>query len=626
MKSFVKNMDSVQLQLWEKKEREIVDYISEKLNANNWGMQPFCKNSSTFQYFINHLSFVILSFLNEDNGKELFIQIPTEELANKTFGDNGNARVLQDEFFNMIAETVAYCLKMSTAESTFEKVIVPDGISYRNGDEGRIDWYEVGDVIYANHVELGDIFWMCDLNSKGNRRLFCKRKNNVEWNLSEERLRQCSNLFKIVGSSVNRNGKLQGRILDEVKKEVDAIRKYGNTKQYSKAVFASCETYFPKQSRKMRNYLNEQIDFESDFKSLSNADSEIIVAFSDVAYLLDYKRYRNSEAKKIIYIGSDFPDHSIQTYPFTYREIYWYCSGGHNVSYIEPKITLLRFQWLEDVAKGFDNLMQNLQNMDAAMSNDLTRKLKSYLLYPFTDVRFDEKVLGDSQKEFDFEWLVEKGVVDVDTSFETIKEIEKWYKGLKFEEDNPKRVFLSDRKDNPLIIYRNCSFKNRIKRLKGNRNQIIIDCASNNPRYNGRARDNAYRYCVKNHLFANIECLYYDGFEDRYKSKLQEYLDEEIDVYKKEQRVKYGTSFDLSKSNSVSGTLSHFCLEDYFDSLDDERSFFVHYSESDQCCVVFKSNEQAVVDGDVLVEKGKDFVRVPIDDVEGYEENDVKIT
>jgi hypothetical protein len=146
-----------------------------------------------------------------------------------------------------------------------------------------------------------------------------------------------------------------------------------------------------------------------------------------------------------------------------------------------------------------------------------------------------------------------------------------------------------------LILGKNSSYRNNVKRLCGYSNKIVADNLTDSN------KDKRYPYILRYHLFANIIALYYKN-ENYALRKLQKYIDKEIEYYAVDYRKALGTDISIDISQPVEELPGW--LDKFFD---EEYNINVSIStQSDKCYVTFEDGTNDIVDGEVIADLGED--------------------
>ena len=357
--------------IWQKEAQKIDDTIHEKVSPWIPFLPQKVETLLRFDRFQEHLTHVIMSFLQEGNPtsmpQELFIQVPLEELANKRNNSN-----LQIKTFEITTGTIATCLLLSTIEKVVDCIKIPKGVTYKGENS---NWYNVGDQFFANHPDEGKVLITCDQTSTGNKRLTYKRLNDNarrikrpdEWNAFFD---ECNGLYHIKSNARQNISEIDSQI----KKLESLLPLAGNVRQYLSAALVRIGSYPPLNENVPINsrYFDTIVQENSIERIKRDARTEVVVVVGDLRYKNLASVFRRKAFKKIIYIGCEAPGENIATYPFTFREMYRYCAPS-NQKYWEPQIENIKFDWLDGTMRTF------MEHLDSLSEEGLTEEMKKRL-------------------------------------------------------------------------------------------------------------------------------------------------------------------------------------------------------------------------------------------------------
>ena len=345
------------------------------------------------------------------------------------------------------------------------------------------------------------------------------------------------------------------------------------------------------------------ITITTNAQNASRTNPEIIIALGDDKYLRCYNRYRNSAARKIIYVGTDIPYDNVPTYAFTFQEIYRYCRTSEDSFFCDPLFIPLRFEWLEECWRQLMNILDRCKESDPALTDDIIHTAVIRLLRPFCNMNFNADKLNDL-KERITESLDDIFPFDVDIS--TLERVLDWYGTLTFDGINPKREYVIENQPD-LAIARFDSYKRRLQELHGDGNRIIVDNLA------CHQYDDRYEYILCNLLFTNIVSVYYEGFEDASRQTVERFLSNESNRLARRQ---YGTNVDVPLADDD----IHTDYDNYFE--EEYRLSCVVYEAGDTVSyrVTFSDRTSENIDGDILVDFGSGFERVNISSLREQED------
>ena len=585
------------------------------------------KGMPLFQNFQEHLMYVIMSFLNQENTsdfpQELFIQIPVEEFANLK-GRNGRDNV-QTESFEKVTGTVAACLTLSTINFIWNRIKVPENVTYRGE---KSNWYKNGDRFLVFHQDKGPLVLDCDLNDRNNPRL----TYNSGRRLIDESFIECcrGNIFHVNPSSSGTKG------IETQLNQIRIIQKLqSTTRQYDSVALVHIGRYAPiNENIPIESRYFDTLDCHNSIENLQNALGEtntkdVIIVIGDKRYKEKRQAFRDCAAKKIIYIGSEEPAPNILTYPFTYRELYRYCAPKEDLRFEEP--TMLKnidFPWLDEAMKSLDKRLNEISQTDEFLTEDVKASIKYFFRSRFTDIAFCKEKWETQKYEIDL-----SSIISFESPQETIDSIHEWCENLEYNDiASPKCIEIAKRQLKPALVYgkdwkKQLVFNKRTKgiiidktlrtsyitdipNLTNEGNLIVLDCASYNKGKNDAPKYKAYQYTLSHHLFSHIVALYYKC-EDKYIKGIQWFLNQEFNCYESMMRKQLGTTIPIeevkdSPFEEVNETI--FSLEDFMDANDKTG----RWTESRKAIATFKNGEEKRIDGDVLVVDGEKLVRKSI--------------
>ena len=581
-------MNNQELEQWKKSEDLIDARIDKILSEKGWDilLPKGLDNQDRMKAFYEHVMYVVNSFLEEDETRELFIQLPTEELANR---DSKGEDAKQVKRFRWLNGTIAACLQMATIEQLRNNLFVSKETDYNN----TINRYHVGDYFLAKKHDGGYYYVDTIGNDDHHSRLrFYNSQNGKLQGNPREAFDDCVSGFFVRISKIPaqlRNG------INQICNAIDTVNKTPNiSKRFRSAAFVSTGAYSPLNERVItdNSLFNLPFKFFSDYLSAISYNPEIIIVCGDPRYLKVAQAYRNSDAKKIIYIGSEAPFERIKTYPFTFREIYRYSSL--RMSFTEPTMNTLTFPWLEERQRELEVVLDDCMKNDEDFSEEDRNCVLRNLICSLSRYDFDANQLKRIKEKYSEDNIDEEFNLSIDVSDNTIAKISSWIQSLEFDDVNPKANWINSQKAT-LILGKNSSYRNNVKRLCGYSNKIVADNLTDSN------KDKRYPYILRYHLFANIIALYYKN-ENYALRKLQKYIDKEIEYYAVDYRKALGTDISIDISQPVEELPGW--LDKFFD---EEYNINVSIStQSDKCYVTFEDGTNDIVDGEVIADLGED--------------------
>ena len=581
-------MNNQELEQWKKSEDLIDARIDKILSEKGWDilLPKGLDNQDRMKAFYEHVMYVVNSFLEEDETRELFIQLPTEELANR---DSKGEDAKQVKRFRWLNGTIAACLQMATIEQLRNNLFVSKETDYNN----TINRYHVGDYFLAKKHDGGYYYVDTIGNDDHHSRLrFYNSQNGKLQGNPREAFDDCVSGFFVRISKIPaqlRNG------INQICNAIDTVNKTPNiSKRFQSAAFVSTGAYSPLNERVItdNSLFNLPFKFFSDYLSAISYNPEIIIVCGDPRYLKVAQAYRNSDAKKIIYIGSEAPFERIKTYPFTFREIYRYSSL--RMSFTEPTMNTLTFPWLEERQRELEVVLDDCMKNDEDFSEEDRNCVLRNLICSLSRYDFDANQLKRIKEKYSEDNIDEEFNLSIDVSDNTIAKISSWIQSLEFDDVNPKANWINSQKAT-LILGKNSSYRNNVKRLCGYSNKIVADNLTDSN------KDKRYPYILRYHLFANIIALYYKN-ENYALRKLQKYIDKEIEYYAVDYRKALGTDISIDISQPVEE------LPDWLDKFFEDE-YYINQSissKSERCRVVFEDGTSDVIDGDVIADMGEE--------------------
>ncbi|WP_315333896.1 hypothetical protein [Porphyromonas endodontalis] len=532
---------------WRTYTRELEEKINVVLEKRSWEKTIPQKAKNLLPLF-RHLTIAINSFLESDKS-DLFIKIPVEKLVFKT-GKNDHQKEVDTH--NLLSGTVLGCLATATSV-VFKKNIHPNIESHILGDDAEFkendtfccrNLREDRKYIYARAVKE-DV-------SKPLRLKFWKG-NNLCYNPEEMFNNYCDQDSFIRISDIpsqKRNG------FNKIEKAVVLVDNLPSLNQeYGSATLVTAYTpeneTIPINNTLLPlpyNCLNEFIAKES--------SKEILVFVGDKTYQKEMQSIYNREAKKLIFIGSEFPYskvHQPKCYELSYRELHE-CIGQKN-GFTLPKSCILEFPWLERAKNELEKILSDYDN--GTIEPILKKKVINYALAHMTSPDFDEETLQRMKDEYDEYWLynvtgaslLEEGLGD---------RILDWLQDLSFEgEVNPKKAWLDENKREKFTFIPNTRHiqKKSIKKPLGEGNSFVIGTLSI---FNNDISSSALGYILRYQINPQITVLYYKEIEASRSFALKRYIESEDIIYRSELRKNWTLAWsnqtqELSNETSYNG-------------------------------------------------------------------------
>jgi len=254
----------------------------------------------------------------------------------------------------------------------------------------------------------------------------------------------------------------------------------------------------------------------------------------------------------------------------------------------------LTFPWLEERQRELEVVLDDCMKNDEDFSEEDRNCVLRNLICSLSRYDFDANQLKRIKEKYSEDNIDEEFNLSIDVSDNTIAKISSWIQSLEFDDVNPKANWINSQKAT-LILGKNSSYRNNVKRLCGYSNKIVADNLTDSN------KDKRYPYILRYHLFANIIALYYKN-ENYALRKLQKYIDKEIEYYAVDYRKALGTDISIDISQPVEELPGW--LDKFFD---EEYNINVSIStQSDKCYVTFEDGTNDIVDGEVIADLGED--------------------
>lgn len=610
----------INYQQWTEDVQRVDEMIHTRLEENHFScFLPTLsgRNYPNFMAFQEHLMYVIISFLNEENSadnrpKELFIQLPIEEFA--VAGRD------QDNNFRRLVGTAEACLQLCSVGSYYDCInVTPEMV-----EQGLDDWSNNGEYFVGFNTDGG-----VHLLRRCGRRFQRYYPVNRRWFDTNPQMFFGQNIFNriirvtngIRPNDLNRVEAAFARLGQYVEASGDVIR------QYQKAFLIR---------RDMYNSLNDNLIDETCFgigvverrNTIPNVqnvgDDAVVVLVGDAAYNRQHRRCVNLGFKKIIYIGSERPGEQIPTYPFTFREMCRYCSlnGNQRFDYQLPEfVENIQFPWLDNAIEGFKRVLEGVNPQFENGGNKALRLFSSFCSHlDFGSARWQDKwpsVKDSILNCFDYTTTIE----NYDAFAEGYDKIEAYLDSLVYEEEsNPKKsqaeeiTRRADNRTRTLVLSRSSSYKRAINRLASDRNIVVIDRAANVPSIDA-AWSSAYRWVARYRPYATTVYALYYTHEASYANSLRDFLNSEESCYTKELRCRYGTQMCFGGDN-VGEAVAAPVLEDFMSEPEFEGDYDSRWYSGVKYQVTFEDGSQTIIDGDVLMHDDEGWRRIGVEELQ----------
>lgn len=581
-------MNDQQKKQWESEESRIDDMINSASELRWDFINPSTGAPSTNEIasFFKHIAYIVTKFLESDNSpEELFINLPVEELAHNENNELQNLRWTQ------LCGIIINELFLSTADAAI-RMINPQPEEYCNNDK------------FVYHTPNG------------------KKWLLARYNLQEGYMEDDTNRYNVQATFEQSTLKLRVKreLIFKKAPDYEYLFKVRNflTKlsdirlgtRYCSAVLSSLKGLPPQKDTNIlwnSLYFDSPVRFCSSHKQFTGngKSADVIVVLGDKKYQYPEIWNLTPHTKKIIYIGSEPPHDNILTYDFTIREMYRYCAVNPEQQYKEPEVKYLEFPWLNDRKAELEKILADCAQTDQTLTPQIQQNCKRKLLMPFTNASFDADRLAKLKEIYKDEELI-GDFLDYDTNGSTVERISEWYQGLSFDGVNPKMEYMNaaiNKNKETICLPKWKSYRNTLKKCSLEFPQVIFDGLAD-PKY-----DDRYKYLLRYCLYANVESLYYTGYEESWAQSLMRFVSKEFEAYKSELRTAWGTSITFENAEIAEEPEKEIKLEDFFDY---ERNIYSGiYSGSSICYrVKFSDKTSAEISGDVLRVSDEEIIRV----------------
>lgn len=589
-------MTQKQLECWTASVQNMDAQISNYLQTRGWErLLPALDNESNgVEAFYSHIMYILMQFLENDD-RELFIKLPIQELANL---DEDNNDILQISRWEKLLGTVMGCLVLSTHDAQQNMVYVTNG-QYRDRD--RFFCYDMRGNFACEYYANNRSFLPIRGNGRNVTARFMNALGKYKLHLGNDDRVNTTNAqmdFLSFDDENRRDTKVYPIIQYKSASLVSSNSEYDN----SNLGIAYQSEYIQTPVRKLNK--NQATGREA---------TEIIVVVGDRYYSNCAQAYRNTDARKIIYIGTELPYADIPTYAFTYRELYRYlCPEG--AFYQDPDITVVDFPWLMEKEVELRNLLQRLSQQDASLTERRQRDLVYSILGKFLDSNFSSETLDVLRTRYDEEWLYEQ--MSDECEVETFDSLLDWYNQLSFDGTNPKQAWF-DAQEGTLVIRRGESYKNRCKNLKGYNNVILVESLTVSE------YDDRYNYIHRYHLAPLTRTIFYRKYEDWALRRLNNELERELEVYNSELRTLWNTSVAIAEvsvetpvQEDQARTIFELISREEYEHIEkDWYEWYSNRSNRRNSYQVIIDHDVVELDGDILLVEDGTYTQINIRDL-----------
>ena len=499
-------------------------------------------------YFFKELAYVIDWFLEQNESKEFFIQIPVDRL-----GDVKHHVQNFEAFNQVIARTLALhgvqrMKKLFEPEMTLDELVfINQEIQFGLVSDFRFfkcENHRFKELLKPNHPQPGRQYGRMILSLVDYKNQYGNR--SVKLNYVPESAR--SNLRERIKNHIK-------GFLDFMEKSLKLTRH-----QYDKLAILgyniNTNDFVPLISRNIEQYLHSNIEHVTNSNHLAE-DIDVLVVIGDLKYqqnnLVNIARNRLNDPskplKKVVYIGSELPEQGMLKYPFSYRELYYFFRDN-DFAFPEHNVKSLSYEWAEEKKKELKNIMVE-KAPDLLEHTNLVEHILAIFLNPFLAIEFDEekaKKVYTQIEERLYDFYIEN---EMEINGDLFSAIDGWLEELMKNlpnccEDNPKKNYFENTHN-----FLMCKNKNTIPRVKNSFKRRTRDWLNKNSGrdyfvFDSMSSNNfeAYQHMLRKGLIGKFTVLYYRGFENGGVSQLQRFLGKEINVYNDKLRKKItGISF-----------------------------------------------------------------------------------
>lgn len=554
--------------------------IGEYIRERNWERYIPDTDCEQYKALCRHLLYVITRFLEDTDpqNRELFIAIPFEE-----FADIGNNE-LQTNRWRDFVTTIISCLSLATADqlkqNTIGEIGEGDSMLYIYGQNA------VGKCVLRDERAYGAAGRAAgQIDNNYSRAIFKTKCRSGFRGLN-------AGLFMRLIELLNDGGILEN------------LTKNKLTRQYSSAALVSLDI---RPSRDITpwddDWLLSPVSFATKYNDVTgrNHNYDILVVFGDRKYMKSgmtiEQRYRNTNANKIIYIGTK-EINTGQSYAFSVRELYHYCYNGN---FQRPNTVMLTFGWLNERKEELEALLSECAERDETLTEPVQKRTARKFLCQFQNADFDSEKLTEIKTFWDCERIGDT-FADPDTLESTINSVYNWFQNLQFNEINPKREYMNNHPESDSF-----SRFQAVKRCVRNDNEsrsIILDNLGFHERY-----DDRYSHILRYNVQMNVTALYYEGFEEYSLNCLNRFLDNylwytstpfrESGITRVELNVQQQDARQVEITTGL--TLNDFLDDDFLDYEYNENNHPMYARDSINYYVEFTDNTQVNIDGNIVV-------------------------
>lgn len=549
---------------WTKYNDSLNKEVSAQLKRHGWDktipeLEGKHAKYPSLEPLFRHIALIINRFLEDEEPRYLFIKIPVEELAPVDYSEGEANDKTQLEAYNLFSGMVLGCLATATAPA-FKTTLHPRFTSHELG-EG----YEENQHFCCLH-EGSDLYATTKRGQRGPLKLCFERK--FDHRIAFERCDKDSFL------RIAQKPKQAEAEYNKIKKEAelaDALPEL--SRRYESATFVV--NYDPENPKipEPDGYLVTPYNLQKEFDSHPERCSrDILVFMGDKTYRDRWQEVRNGKTKKIIFIGTDYPDQDKKTlcYELTPRELHNSIrlekkeerekkekkkkgkgkKKGHKPqedNYKPAEVCELDFPWLEESASELRSKLKGFLHDGEALSPKQVNRLISYLTAPMLRAEFDAEEL-ERIKEADYVYTLSSVLREGGESLrdELIELVEDWLEGLSFEGQNPKREWMEQNPGYmPALNNKGYIRKRDIRRAEPDQHKFVISSLSI---YKNDISATALGYILRHRVRPEVKVLYYKGLEEVRLNALNSYHAEEECILGAELRRRWTLALEQPKN------------------------------------------------------------------------------
>lgn len=496
--------------------------------------------------FFRAISHVMRQFLESD-ADSLFIQIPVDELASNKAEQDGN--------FFKFEEAISHTLAMA---------VYPGTLNAQNLDDLNCgDFYYTADNVKCRGGENRPRFWKIKKDNTGRKYPSEQFPDTSKYNvpisigkfndLCEIFENHRYNTYKLDHLPDN-NHKTTREAMMKMAQMLGIYKANKTHKHYENALIVG----FGAPSSLISNYpyLSYPINFVNNYTTIKNDQQYCVTVFVGDCKYKGYEgtinnRLAKGHTKKVIYIGSNKPDHyNGLTFSFSPREMYHYFANDKF-----PNFEIDKINW-NSLNEIINSISEILHDDSLNIQEDLIKRVISYAITPFigyslfnSEDSIEDRLLNILNEELSL----------TDEQWETL--VKKMEEKQQIRLDgNPKKEMFSTIKaategNKCTLLEPYTSYTNKIKDVCQNNkmgNTYVIDVFSDSEKY-----IDIVRCLFKKLALGNVHLLTYFNL-----NKIKDFLSGESKIYNQEYRksVLDGLSYSATSNEKPTtyGSLDYF--------------------------------------------------------------------